>query len=302
MMAPMTDVFDDDDSDDDLDDDQRDLRAIAAETCAVVAASMYVIASGAVSLDALVRSAIADTRVVTDHAASIERVRSLRSAPGTRVEVTRERTDDCARRLLAEGERRVALLNFANGVRPGGGFLHGSRAQEEELCRCSALYACLRAPTAEQFYVDNHCSGTALVTDALIVSPSVPFFRDASFAFLEAPYVATVITVAAPDRGWLLAQVDSGLRPPVPDHEITAVFARRALAVIAAAREDGADALVLGAWGCGAFGNEPERVARAFADALAELDGAVPRIAFAVWNSSARSANYDAFAEVFVGH
>ena len=46
MMAPMTDVFDDDDSDDDLDDDldddQRDLRAIAAETCAMVAASMYV--------------------------------------------------------------------------------------------------------------------------------------------------------------------------------------------------------------------------------------------------------------------
>lgn len=273
-----------------------DLESIASATIAVVAGGGYTSPAGVhVDVTALVSTAIAGTHVVVEHAPAIARARTVHSAQ--RIEVTRERTDDCARRLLAEGARRVALLNFANGVRPGGGFLHGARAQEEDLCRCSALYACLTTPASARFYLDNESSGSALVSDALVVSPSVPFFREPSFALLEEPFVATVITGAAPDRAWLSAQVDSGRA--VADEEITAVFARRTRAVLAAAHEDGADALVLGAWGCGAFGNEPERVASAFADALADIGGAVPRVVFAVWSSQLWSVNYHAFSRHF---
>ena len=43
-----------------------------------------------------------------------------------------------------EGEKRVAVLNFANPVKPGGGVEKGAIAQEESLCRCSTLYPVLK--------------------------------------------------------------------------------------------------------------------------------------------------------------
>lgn len=60
----------------------------------------------------------------------------------TRVQVTNESTLQAARRLVDDGMRPLSL-NPANGVNPGGGFLHGAHAQEEALCRSSALFQTL---------------------------------------------------------------------------------------------------------------------------------------------------------------
>ncbi|MGH9426209.1 MAG: TIGR02452 family protein, partial [Terriglobia bacterium] len=60
----------------------------------------------------------------------------------TRVQVTNETTLGASLRLVERGSRPLAL-NFANGIHPGGGFLGGARAQEEALCRSSALYQTL---------------------------------------------------------------------------------------------------------------------------------------------------------------
>ena len=60
----------------------------------------------------------------------------------TRVQVTNETTLGASHRLVQHGLRPLAL-NFANGIHPGGGFLDGAKAQEEVLCRSSALYLTL---------------------------------------------------------------------------------------------------------------------------------------------------------------
>ncbi len=44
-----------------------------------------------------------------------------------------------------EGDKRTAILNFANYHHPGGGFIRGAKAQEECICHESTLYPVIAA-------------------------------------------------------------------------------------------------------------------------------------------------------------
>jgi uncharacterized protein (TIGR02452 family) len=93
-----------------------------------------------VSIAAAVTAAVSGKRSIAPHDPLPPT--EPKSFPSIRIEVANLTTLQAARRLVDRGLRPLAL-NFANGLHPGGGFLRGSLAQEEVLCRSSALYLTL---------------------------------------------------------------------------------------------------------------------------------------------------------------
>lgn len=268
------------------------LTGVAQETVGIVKQGRYVAPSGqTVSIQAEVQRAVQGT--VLYRPPDFERL-VLPPAPGgsVRVEVTPEKTGEAARRLIeAEGVADVLALNFASARNPGGGFLGGAKAQEEDLARCSALYDCLI--TQPDYYAVNRAESSLLYTDHLIYSPGVPFFRDEQLELLEKPFLLSLITAPAPNAGEALRK-DPSLRPRVRE-----VLFSRALKVLKVAAERGHRTLVLGAWGCGVFRNDPAEAAEAFAAALSALPGHFERVVFAVYERGGEGPNLRAFQARF---
>ena len=90
----------------------------------------------------------------------------------TYIQVCNETTLQASLRLVEKGMRPLAL-NFANGIKPGGGFLGGARAQEEVLCRSSALYETLKD---DPMYDHHRKRSRPDSTNWMIYSPEVPIF------------------------------------------------------------------------------------------------------------------------------
>ena len=133
------------------------------------------------------------------------------------------------------------------------------------------------------FSPENPAAGTALVTGHILTSPDVPFFRNEELDLLAAPYPVTVITAAAPDLGWLLANTMDNSESKDRFDDVAGVFARRTQYVFAAAQRAGCDVVVVGPWGCGAFGNDAEVVAEAFVAAVSRYRDAFDEIVFSTW-------------------
>ena len=211
---------------------------------------------------------------------------------GTTFEVVNETTLNAARRLLSEeGSGRVLALNFASAKHPGGGFQGGSQAQEESLARASGLYACLVQHRG--MYEANERFGSCLYTDHMIYSPHVPVFRDDEDVLLEGSYLLSFITAPAVNAG------------AVKDNEhdrVGPVMLARIKKVLAVAVLHGYQTVVLGAWGCGVFRNDPERVAGWFAEHLTEsgaFRSAFRRVVFVVLDPSSQGANIQPFVRRF---
>jgi uncharacterized protein (TIGR02452 family) len=202
----------------------------------------------------------------------------------TRVQVTNETTLGASRRLTETGMKPLAL-NFANGVCPGGGFLGGARAQEEVLCRSSALFHTL---VGDEMYVEHRERPRPDSTDWAVLSPDVPVFRTDDGTELEHPWLLSVITCAAP------------YAPAIGQPEAGDLLQRRIHRVLAIARAYGYSVLVLGAWGCGAFGNDPHRTAVDFRHALeGEFAGAFSDVVFAISDWSPERRTLGPFRGVF---
>jgi uncharacterized protein (TIGR02452 family) len=185
----------------------------------------------------------------------------------------------------------VTVLNFASARRVGGGFRGGARAQEEDLCRCSGLYPCLQ--TQPDYYRANRSQHSFLYTDHIIWSPAVPFFRLRGNDLPDRLFLAGVVTAPAPNRRPMVAQEPESLA------EVPATLERRWRNVLAVAVAMKQERLVLGAWGCGVFGNAPTEVAEAFLRAWSSWCAAFTEVTFAIPSANARSReNLEGFRAV----
>lgn len=208
------------------------------------------------------------------------------------IDVTSESTQMAAKRLYDSGHRDVVVLNFASARNAGGGFLNGAKAQEEDLTRCSTLYDCLLSqPT---YYTANREQDSMLYTDHIIYSPQVPWFRTRSRDEPDGVFYASVITAPAPNANQVI-------RHGEPADAIEPTLKRRAGCVLGVARDNGHRTLVLGAWGCGVFGNDPTMVAQSFRHWLRETPfrSAFDTVVFAVYDKTENQAVLGAFKNVF---
>ncbi|WP_329084264.1 MULTISPECIES: TIGR02452 family protein [unclassified Streptosporangium] len=271
----------------------RRLRGIAAVNARIIAEGEYLTDDDTVvvvgpALKAALSGTVshpADGRVDVPHPSAGYR---------TSFQVTAEGSLQAARRLHLAGAGRIAVLNFASARNPGGGYLGGAKAQEEDLCRNALLYPCLlRAP---DYYAAHRASPDLLYSHRVIWSPDVPVHRGDDGRLLSEPYPVSFLTSPAPNAGEALRR-DPGVRD-----RIRHVLHQRAERVLTVAAHHGARRLVLGAWGCGVFRNDPREVAEAFHTHLTTggaFAAVFERVVFAVWDRSPDSANRAAFADRF---
>lgn len=204
-----------------------------------------------------------------------------------RISVVNEDSFQAARKFS-----KPLVMNFANAHNPGGGFLLGASAQEEALCRCSTLYASISSSGAAEMYRYNNTHISSVESDYMLLSPEVCVFRDEKCEFLKTPVMVSVITLPAPNR--------FGAAIFASNRKIEETMIRRIRIMFRIAAENGYKNLVLGAWGCGAFGNKPKEVARYFKTILVDegYGKYFDEVCFAIYGKT-DGKNISAFREIF---
>jgi len=179
-------------------------------------------------------------------------------------------------------DARMAVLNFASSTTPGGGVKRGSRAQEETLCRTSTLYPVITTKELDKaYYGPNKRSRDpkkALNTDALIYTPDIVICKTTGTypeRIQKEEFTYTdVINCAAPNlrvKPTNTCNADAGEQVIIGVGALYDLHVSRAKHIMYAAAKNNVDILILGAFGCGAFANDPAVVAKAYKDVLAEL-------------------------------
>ena len=211
-------------------------------------------------------------------------------------EINNETTLNAASRLVSQqGFNKVLCLNFASAKNPGGGFLNGSQAQEESLARATGLYPCISQMT--EMYEKNRYYGSCLYLDDMIYSPQIPVIRDDDDKLLDKPFLISILTVPAVNAG---AVRKNGKKQEINKIESTMLGRTEKLLSVAATHDY--KGLVLGAWGCGVFKNNPEDVAGYFHYHLIEnhlFTGLFEKIFFAVLDNTKDENIINAFNTKF---
>lgn len=210
--------------------------------------------------------------------------------------VVESTTFNAAKEYVALGQK-VAVLNFASAVNPGGGVANGAMAQEECLCRSSNLLPCLKQQhLMKNYYMPHRIANDPMYSDKVIYTENITVFKtDDSVPKLMPSnewFKVDVITCAAPN----LRNSDN-IKGFKKRFELFIVLSSRIDMILNTALNHKVDTIILGAWGCGAFKNPPEIVAKAFKKVLDEkYRAAFKNIVFAIKNTN--NNNFEMFKRV----
>ncbi|MGL5061566.1 MAG: TIGR02452 family protein [Microcoleus sp.] len=274
--------------------------AIAQDTLNIIEAGYYCSPDGKrIELDRKIASCVEQTKYYQPDILSQIKQGVLSGNPqfsNIEFEVRNETTLMGAERM-ARGQQfqKIGVLNFASAKNPGGGFLKGAQAQEESLARSSALYKSILK--CREYYEFHRSHDSLLYSDRIIYSPDCPVFRKDDGTLLETPYLVDFITSPAPNAGaiWKKQSHDA--------EKISEVLYERGAKLLSLAIYNGCDALVLGAWGCGVFKNNPAIVAQMFADLLlpnGQFSGKFKSILFSILDSSGTAKIFAEFQSRFI--
>lgn len=208
-------------------------------------------------------------------------------------------------------DSKVCVHNFASATNPGGGVENGSSAQEEALCRCSTLFACISTPEIRCAFHDAHRTMLrngvldALYNDDCIYTPDVVVFKTDTDNPQLMPekdwYQVDIISCAAPN---LRSRPSNALNPGSGDKQVVIkpndlmnLHIKRMRKILNIAKNNGVEVIILGAFGCGAFQNSPEVVAEAMTRLITEYRNDFKVIEFAVYCPPHDTKNYDVFSK-----
>ena len=182
-------------------------------------------------------------------------------------------------------EEKVAALSFASWKNPGGGYIVGSTTQEESLCMDSDLYNVL-LQFEEEYYIPNRKkTNDGLYYNKGLYSPDIVFMKSGVEKQCD------IITVSAPNRKHAVKERN------LSEKDNENALRQRCELVLAIAEDQKVTTLILGAFGCGVFEQEPKKVAKIFKELLTTKYTAFKKVIFAVIGR--KSGNYDAFKEEF---
>lgn len=223
---------------------------------------------------------------------SLEEAAQIRRAPEapiyeTEIVFDNRSTFDVAADMIARGLRPLAL-NMANENHVGGNPRRAT-AQEEELCRASALLAGLKV------YSRGHDDYPVPIQGG-VLTPQVPVFRygpERGYAYRD-PFYVDVIASAA------YICIPRQSNRPADDQAYEAGTKEKMRLQCRVAIQNGNDSLLLGAFGCGAFQNPPEAIARWYADVLNEDEfrGVFKNITFGIIDRGS-TRNFEVFRSQF---
>ena len=226
----------------------------------------------------------------------------------TKVSVNKYRTIESAQYYKRKHPNwKVGVLNFASATNPGGGVRRGSSAQEECICRVSTLLPVLETEDNIKDYYQYHKDRNDIrYTDRIIYTPDITVFKvdgDRPVIIPEEKWIdIDVITCAAPN----LRPIPNNFMNPgkdkavtMSDTELYKLHKKRISHILAVASANNVEVLILGAFGSGAFNNNPEVVAQAYKDVLKDYIGHFKEVTFSVYCPLGKKENYEVYKKVF---
>lgn len=276
----------------------RNARVISAEqTMQIIDSKQYEIDGKTIDLSSLINYSLENTELYKEEIldALVQGTQICNTRCETNIIVKNCSTMEAGFEL--DGKGKTGCLNFASANNPGGGFLSGAQAQEESLSRASTLYP-TQLKFFDQMYEYNRARRTYLYSDRMIYSPSVVFFKDDSDHLLAKPYCMDVLTSPAVNVGAMIQNnrpdellLSEKTMMDRIDKILTLFYVKRV------------QNLILGAWGCGVFRNNPIDIARYFAHYIKDggkYSQTFENIIFAVYDRSKTQENIKAFENAFM--